>query len=227
MTKVSAVIVAAGEGRRFGSAKQFALLQGKSVLDWSLETFNAHPGVDEIVLVLPELRPKKSFLAKYGKIVAVVQGGRKRQDSVRLGFRAIEPRQAGIVLVHDGARPLAGRDLIERVIGQTRKRRAVVPGLPLEETIKEVEGGKVLNTLDRTRLFGVQTPQGFIYPLLARALEKASADRFYGTDEAALVERLGERVFIIDGDPRNIKITVPLDLKMAEAFLADENRNGI
>jgi len=227
MTKVSAVIVAAGGGRRFGSAKQFAFLQGKPVLDWSLETFNAHPGVDEIVLVLPELRPKKSFLAKYGKIVAVVQGGRQRQDSVRLGFRAIDPRQAGIVLVHDGARPLAGRDLIERVIGQTRKKRAVVPGLLLEETIKEAEGGQVVRTLDRTRLFRVQTPQGFFYPLLERALEKASADHFYGTDEAALVERLGERVFIIEGDPRNIKITVPPDLKMAEAFLADENRNGI
>jgi len=227
MTKVSAVIVAAGGGRRFGSAKQFAFLQGKPVLDWSLETFNAHPGVDEIVLVLPELRPKKSFLAKYGKIVAVVQGGRQRQDSVRLGFRAIDPRQAGIVLVHDGARPLAGRDLIERVIGQTRKKRAVVPGLLLEETIKEAEGGQVVRTLDRTRLFRVQTPQGFFYPLLKRALEKASADHFYGTDEAALVERLGERVFIIEGDPRNIKITVPPDLKIAEAFLADENRNGI
>jgi 2-C-methyl-D-erythritol 4-phosphate cytidylyltransferase len=221
MTKVSAVIVAAGQGRRFGLAKQFVLLQGKPVLDWSLETFNAHPGVDEIILVVPDAESKKGSLAKYGKIAAVIQGGRQRQDSVLLGFRAIDPRQAGIVLVHDGARPLAGPDLVERVIEQTRKKGAVVPGLLLEETIKEAGGGEVLETLDRTRLFRVQTPQGFFYPLLAWALEKASADHFYGTDEAALVERLGERVFIIDGDPRNIKITVPLDLKIAEAFLAD------
>lgn len=221
MTKVAAVIVAAGGGRRFGSAKQFALLQGKPVLDWSLETFNAHPGIDEIILVLPDVRSKKSFLARYEKIAAVVKGGEKRQDSVSLGFRAIEPRRASIVLVHDGARPLAGRDLVERVIEQTRQKGAVIPGLLLDETIKEADGGEVLGTLDRTRLFRVQTPQGFFYPLLKRALEKAKADHFYGTDEAALVERLGERVFVIDGDPRNIKITVPLDLKIAEAFLAD------
>jgi 2-C-methyl-D-erythritol 4-phosphate cytidylyltransferase len=221
MTKVSVVIVAAGEGRRFGAAKQFALLQGKPVLDWSLETFNAHPGVDEIILVVPDVGSKKSFLARYEKIAAVVKGGQRRQDSVNLGFRAIDPRRADIILVHDGARPLAGRNLVDRVIEQTRGKGAVVPGLLLEETIKEAACGEVLVTLDRTRLFRVQTPQGFFYPLLARALEKASADHFYGTDEAALVERLGERVFIIDGDPRNIKITVPLDLKMAEALLAD------
>ncbi len=221
MKKVSAVIVAAGEGKRFGSAKQFALLRGKPVLDWSLETFNDHPGVDEIILVVPDVWSKKSYPARYRKIAAVVKGGQRRQDSVSLGFRTIDPRRAGIVLVHDGARPLAGRNLIKRVIEQTRKKGAVVPGLVLDETIKEAASGEVLETLDRTRLFRVQTPQGFFYPLLARALEKASADHFYGTDEAALVERLGERVFIIDGDPRNIKITVPLDLKMAEALLAD------
>jgi 2-C-methyl-D-erythritol 4-phosphate cytidylyltransferase len=151
----------------------------------------------------------------------VVKGGEERQDSVSLGFRAIEPRRASIVLVHDGARPLAGRDLVERVIEQTRQKGAVIPGLLLDETIKEAAAGEVLGTLDRTRLFRVQTPQGFFYPLLKRALEKAKADHFYGKDEAALVERLGERVFVIDGDPRNIKITVPLDLKIAEAFLAD------
>lgn len=221
MTKVSVVIVAAGEGRRFGAAKQFALLQGKPVLDWSLDTFNAHPGVDEIILVVPDVGSKKSYPARFGKIAAVIKGGQRRQDSVNLGFRAIDPRRADIILVHDGARPLAGQDLVDRVIEQTREKGAVVPGLLLEETIKEAARGEVLVTLDRTRLFRVQTPQGFFYPLLARALEKASADHFYGTDEAALVERLGERVFIIDGDPRNIKITVPLDLKMAEALLAD------
>jgi 2-C-methyl-D-erythritol 4-phosphate cytidylyltransferase len=221
MKKVSAVIVAAGEGRRFGAAKQFALLQGKPVLDWSLETFNAHPGVDEIILVVPDVGSKKSYPARYEKIAVVIKGGQRRQDSVNLGFRAIDPRRTDIILVHDGARPLAGQDLVDRVIEQTREKGAVVPGLLLEETIKEAAHGEVLVTLDRTRLFRVQTPQGFFYPLLARALEKAYADHFYGTDEAALVERLGERVFIIDGDPRNIKITVPLDLKMAEALLAD------
>jgi 2-C-methyl-D-erythritol 4-phosphate cytidylyltransferase len=221
MTKVSVVIVAAGEGRRFGAAKQFALLQGKPVLDWSLETFNAHPGVDEIILVVPDVGSKKSYPARFGKIAAVIKGGQRRQDSVNLGFRAIDPRRADIILVHDGARPLAGQDLVDRVIEQTREKGAVVPGLLLEETIKEAARGEVLVTLDQTRLFRVQTPQGFFYPLLARALKKAYADHFYGTDEAALVERLGERVFIIDGDPRNIKITVPLDLKMAEALLAD------
>lgn len=221
MNRVSAVIVAAGEGRRFGSAKQFALLRGKPVLEWSLETFNAHPGIDELILVLADAGLKKNFLGRYKKITAVVEGGEQRQDSVVGGFRAIDPRRAGIVLIHDGARPLAGKDLIERVIKETRQKGAVIPGLILDETVKEAANGEVLGTLDRTRLFRVQTPQGFTYPLLKRALDKANADHYYGTDEAALVERLGERVFIIAGDPENIKITLPRDLKMAEAFLAD------
>ncbi len=227
MTKVSAVILAAGEGRRFGAAKQFALLRGKPVLDWSLEAFNEHPGIDEIVLVLADIGTKKNFVARYEKIKAVVKGGRQRQDSVNRGFQAIDPRAKGTVLIHDGARPLAGQELIGRIIERTREKGAVIPGLLMEETIKEGAAGEVLGTLDRTRLYRVQTPQGFSYSLLKRALKKAKADHFYGTDEASLVERLGERVFIVDGDPRNIKITVPQDLKMAEALLADENRNGI
>ncbi len=227
MKKVSAVIVAAGEGRRFGAAKQFELLRGRPVLDWSLEAFDAHPRVDEIILVLPDVGAKNESLAKYKKIAGVVQGGEKRQDSVVHGFRAIDARKAGIVLVHDGARPLAGQDLIGRIILAAQEKGAVIPALPLEETVKEAAGQGVIRTLDRTRIFRVQTPQGFSYPLLKRALESATAEKFYGTDEAALVERLGERVFIIDGDPKNIKITVPLDLKIAEAFLADEDRNGV
>jgi len=219
--RVSAVIVAAGEGRRFGAVKQFALLRGKRVLDWSLEAFNAHPQVDEIVLVLPDVESKDEFRSRYRKITAVVEGGEHRQDSVSLGFRAIQPGRADIVLVHDGARPLAGHDLIGRVIGKAHEKGAAVPGLALDETVKEVGDEGFIRTLDRSRIFRVQTPQGFSYALLKLALEGAAAAKFYGTDEAALVERLGENVYLVEGDPRNIKITVPLDLKMAEAILAD------
>ena len=196
-------------------------------MDWSLEAFDAHPRVDEIILVLPDVGAKNESLAKYKKISAVVQGGEKRQDSVVHGFRAIDARKAGIVLVHDGARPLAGPDLIGRIILAAQEKGAVIPALLLPETVKEAAGREVIRTLDRTRIFCVQTPQGFSYPLLKRALESAMAEKFYGTDEAALVERLGEKVFIVDGDPKNIKITVPLDLRIAEAFLADEDWNGV
>lgn len=219
--RVSAVIVAAGLGRRFGAAKQFALLRGKRVLDWSLEAFHSHPQVNEIILVLPDIDSKDDFRARYKKITAVVEGGERRQDSVARGFQAIYPGRSDIVLIHDGARPLPGHDLIGRIIGKALETGAAVPGLPLEDTVKEAGDEGVIRTLDRSKIFRIQTPQGFSYNLLKQALDGAAAEKFYGTDEAALVERLGEHVYLVEGDRKNIKITEPLDLKIAEAFLAD------
>ena len=221
MKKVTVIVVAAGEGRRFGFAKQFALLKGKPVLDWCLDTFEAHKKVEEVVLVLKDDSVKQGYLERYGKIVAVTRGGEKRQDSVLSGFRQINPEKAGIVLVHDGVRSLVSEDLINRVIQATLEKGAVVPAVPVKDTIKFVEGKEVSQTLEREKLFRIQTPQGFFYHVLKKALDKAQEDSFYGTDEASLVERTGERVCVVEGDPKNIKITTPDDLSIAEVYLGD------
>jgi 2-C-methyl-D-erythritol 4-phosphate cytidylyltransferase len=219
MRRVSAVIVAAGKGKRFGSAKQFTLLHGKPLLEWSLEKFEGHPDVDEIVLVLPDEKKKAAYLGRGRKVIAVVVGGPRRQDSVCRGVEALDPDQAGIVLVHDGARPLVSRALISRVIEETQRKGAAIPVVPVEETVKEVDKARVVRTLDRERLYRVQTPQGFLYPVLKKALERAREEGYWGTDEAMLLERTGETVAVVPGDPRNIKITTPLDLKVAEVWL--------
>lgn len=219
MRRVSAIIVAAGEGKRFGSPKQFASLGGKPVLDWCLETFESHEEVDEVVLVVKDEAKGEEYLQRYRKVSAVVRGGEKRQDSVLSGFQQLDPARAEVVLIHDGVRPFIRDELISRVIQAARERGAAIPVIPVEDTIKIVEGEDVKQTLEREKLFRVQTPQGFLYSTLSKALDKASREGFYGTDEAFLVERAGDRVTVVQGDVRNIKVTTPEDLKMAEVFL--------
>jgi 2-C-methyl-D-erythritol 4-phosphate cytidylyltransferase len=219
MSEVAAIIVAAGRGKRFGSAKQFAILKGLPLVYWSLERFEKHPEVDRIVLVIPPQEEKETFLRRYKKLQAVVPGGTERQDSVGQGFEQIDPSRTGIVLVHDGVRPLLSEGLITRVIHAARDKGAAVPGVALDETIREARGEDVIKTHDRNSLYRIQTPQGFSYALLKEALESAVRDKFYGTDEAMLLERLGMRVVLVEGDPKNIKITNPSDLKVAEALL--------
>jgi 2-C-methyl-D-erythritol 4-phosphate cytidylyltransferase len=227
MSSVTAVIVAAGEGRRFGAPKQFSALRGTAVLDWSLRAFASHPRISAIVLVLPDEERGASYRRAYPEISASVKGGPRRQDSVANGIQAIDGRPEDIVLVHDGARPLVDADLISRVIEEAERRGAAIPVIPVDDTIKETDGDVVVRTRDRSSLVRVQTPQGFSLGLLRRALDAAAAAGFEGTDEAALVERLGEKVFTVSGDARNIKITEPRDLAWAEACLDDEMRNRL
>jgi 2-C-methyl-D-erythritol 4-phosphate cytidylyltransferase len=215
----SAIIVAAGAGKRFGAMKQFAYLHGKPVLEWTLEKFQAHPAIDAIVLVLPDERDRKHYQMRYGKICDVVRGGEERQDSVWQGFRLLDPEATELVLVHDGARPLVDPALISRIIDEARAGGAAVPVVPLDDTVKEVRDGRVVRTVDRSDIFRVQTPQGFLYATLQKALVAARRDRFSGTDEAMLVEWAGLAVRTVAGDPRNIKITTPLDIVIAEALL--------
>jgi 2-C-methyl-D-erythritol 4-phosphate cytidylyltransferase len=219
MSGASAIIVAAGAGTRFGEPKQFVYLRAKPVLEWTLERFQAHSEVDAIALVLPDERDLKHYRLRYPKIVDVVRGGERRQDSVWQGFRLLAGTSPEIVLVHDGARPLAGAALISRIIAAARAEGAAVPALPVEDTVKEVRDGRVAATVDRTLLYRAQTPQGFLFAVLKKALDAARRDRFYGTDEAALVERIGLPVAVVPGDPRNIKITTPVDIPIAEALL--------
>jgi 2-C-methyl-D-erythritol 4-phosphate cytidylyltransferase len=221
--KVAAVLAAAGGGRRFGAAKQFSLLRGRPLLEWSLARFEAHPEVDEIVLVLPipDEAQEKKYISRFHKVTATVKGGARRQDSVRNGFQALNPRKTGIVLIHDAARPMADAALISRVIEGARRAGAAVPAVPAEDTIKEAEGGTVVSTPDRSRLFRCQTPQGFSYSLLKQAFERADKERWSGNDESGFVERMGAEVILVDGDVRNFKITTAWDMKMAEVLLED------
>ncbi len=219
MKKVTVIIVAAGEGRRFGCLKQFERLKDKTVLDLCLEQFETHERISEIIVVVKDESIKDQYLKAYRKVVAVARGGEKRQDSVYSGIQLLDPAKAEIILVHDGVRPLVDEVLIRRVIEATEIYDAAIPVLPVEDTVKIIDGNKVSQTLERSRIFKVQTPQGFDFNLLKTVLEKAKEKNHYTTDEAALVEWAGHDVHIVPGDSRNIKITSPLDLKLAELLL--------
>lgn len=224
MTKADAIIVAAGSGLRFGGRKQHSGLGGKTVLEWTLAAFQSHKEIADIVLVLEDPKTWKERAHTFSKISSVVRGGRERQDSVSAGLSSLlegEKSPENIVLVHDGVRPLVGHDLISRVVRAARMYGAVCPALRLDDTIKRVEGERILQTEDRARLVRVQTPQGFSMDILRRAFEKAEDDGICGTDESFLVESLGHPVRLIPGDRRNFKITTPLDLEIAEVLLND------
>ncbi|MGD2294235.1 MAG: 2-C-methyl-D-erythritol 4-phosphate cytidylyltransferase [Candidatus Aminicenantes bacterium] len=221
MSSVCAIIVAAGEGKRFGAAKPFAYLSGKTILDRCLEIFDSHSGISGIVLVLRDLSSKEDVFKKYAKMRSVVKGGRRRQDSVFFGFQQVDPDSADLVLIHDAARPLVQVNLIERIIGATKEFGAAIPVLPVYDTIKKVRGDRVSHTIDRQGLYHVQTPQGFAYGVLRRAFDRVLDQPLVYTDESALVEKTGQDVFVVDGDPKNIKITVPDDIKIAEALVED------
>ena len=221
MARVTVIIVAAGEGQRYGAPKQFVPLAGKPVLEWCLESFETHVQVAKIILVLISDVQKIDYMERYKKVTHVIPGGAHRQDSVFAGFNLIDPSETDYVLIHDGVRPLVSHDLISRVIQAVKQSGAAIPVIPIEDTVKLIQGDKILETLDRTKIRRVQTPQGFSYQVLKMALSRARDEEYYGTDEAALVERMGGEVFLVDGDPKNIKITTPEDLRIAEALSED------
>jgi 2-C-methyl-D-erythritol 4-phosphate cytidylyltransferase len=212
------VVVAGGAGRRVGGdvPKQFVEIRGRAVLQRALETFLEHPAVESVVVVLPAetvVAPPR-WLASSGAVL--VAGGAERSDSVRNGLQALPP---GIetVLVHDGARPFVSRALVDRILAAARD-GPVIPAIPVSDTVKEVDvDGRILSTPDRARLRQAQTPQAFPLALLLEAHRRAPAG---ATDDAALVERLGARVRIVEGDVENIKITRPVDLLLADALAA-------
>jgi 2-C-methyl-D-erythritol 4-phosphate cytidylyltransferase len=191
-----AIVVAAGRGERFGRPKQYELLAGRRVLDWSVE--DAREACDGVVVVVPPDRVEPGSVA----------GGDSRSASVRNGLAAV-PLDADVIVVHDAARPAAGVPLFHAVIDAVRGGAdAAVPGVPVTDTIKRVDGEVVLETLDRTTLVAVQTPQAF----RAGALRSAHATGAEATDDAALVERAGGTVVVVPGHVANRKITGPDDL---------------
>jgi 2-C-methyl-D-erythritol 4-phosphate cytidylyltransferase len=219
-----AILVAAGRGERLGDVrpKAFVELAGQALVLRSARAFDEAPSVSGIVAVVPEaeIGAARSLLAPVRKLVAVVPGGERRQDSVLEGLRQAPDGFDGVVLVHDAARPLVEVSLVEAVSRAAAEVGAALPVLPLTDTVKRVRDGLVVATLDREELGAAQTPQGFRLALLVEAYEAAFRDRVTVTDEAMAVERLGAPVRAIPGSPRNRKITTPDDLAWAEGVLA-------
>ena len=234
--RVAAILPAAGHGTRMGQAaseqyggdrKQFMKLGGVPILTLAIRKFLAAPSVDEILVAVPEGTEAavRAMLADSGEAprVRVLAGGRTRQESVGHCLDAV-PGDVEIVAVHDAVRPLVPVQLIEEAVREAAARGAVIPGMPAEETVKQVSRRVVQATLPRERIMLVQTPQVFAAELLRRAFDKARRDEFVGTDEASLVEHLGEDVYVMRGSERNIKITRPHHMTLAEMYYAQETR---
>lgn len=222
---VWAIVVAAGRGERLGldRPKAFARLGGRPLLAESLERLDESEWVDEIVVAAPEGWVEPALLLAEelgcGKVVSVVAGGAERTDSVRVALAEV-PDDATVVLVHDAARPLLPADVIQRVlVALPEGWDAVVPGMPIPDTVKRVDGDAVVETLDRSRLVAVQTPQAVVASVLRDALADAAGP---ASDCAALVERVGGRVKVVPGDPRLLKLTDPADLELLERLLVEE-----
>ncbi len=239
--KVIAIIPAAGLGTRMASApgakgkkpaatKQFTELGGTPILIHTLRRFVASPEVSEIYVALRgnEIDGFRARLGKEAKDILqkkihLVEGGEHRQDSVANALHSVSGKDDDIVLVHDAVRPFVTEEIIHDVIQAAKKFGAAIAGVPAVDTIKQVErtseGALITATLPRERVVMAQTPQGFRYDVLKKAFDEAAADGFMGTDEASLVERSGHAVAVVMGSPRNIKITAPSDMELAEFFL--------
>ncbi|MFQ5328575.1 MAG: 2-C-methyl-D-erythritol 4-phosphate cytidylyltransferase [Thermodesulfobacteriota bacterium] len=222
--KSVAIIPSAGMGRRMGKMKKPLIpLSNSPVLAHTLLPFERSPLIDAIILVVPnddrEMYRKEIVAASgFRKVIDVASGGAERQDSVRAALDALADSW-DIIVVHDGARPFVTVDLIERAVKEAMKGGAAIAAVPVKDTIKEVANGKVTRTVPRDGLWSVQTPQAFRAEVLREAHERAVEDSFSGTDDAALVERLGHAVSIVEGSYENIKITTPEDIVVGEAIL--------
>lgn len=218
---VWAVVVAAGSGERLGAEhpKAFVAFGDDPLIVSSVAALDDHPAIDGIVLVVPAgWEERATFMADdigAGKAAIAVPGGATRSDSVAAGVAEV-PADAAIILVHDAARPLVPADLIDRVLGGFADGAdGVIPVLPIDDTVKRVDAaGRVVETLDRSELRAVQTPQAFLADVFRRAV--AAEDRASGTDCASLVERAGGTIATVAGDPRTLKITTRADLERAE-----------
>ena len=225
--KVGAIIAAAGFGRRMKAdrPKQLLALNGTPIIIHTIRKFDVSSVIDYIIVTAPrdsveEVRDLVKS-AGFKKSVIVVEGGERRQDSVASGLNHLQSG-TDIVAVHDGVRPFVSIDDIENAVRQAERTGAAVLGVPIGETVKQVEKDVIESTLTREHLVLAQTPQVFRTEILKEAFDRARKDEYYGTDESSLVERLGHPVAIVRGSERNIKITRPTDLTLARAFLEEE-----
>ena len=218
-----AVIVAAGNASRMGGIdKVMAELKGEPMIARTVRTFQDCDAISEIVIVTrPDLiTPISQLCREMPKVKAVVAGGKSRQESVNLGLNALSDK-VKLAAIQDGARPLITWQVIDRVVRAAHTHGAAIPCVPVKDTIKIGNGGVVQSTPDRATLFAAQTPQVFDFDLLRGALKKAELDEYAVTDDASAVEYMGMKVKIVEGDERNIKVTTPMDLKIAEMLLEE------
>ena len=218
-----AVIVAAGNASRMGGIdKVMAPLGGEPMIVKSVRTFQECDAVREIVIVTRQdlLVPIMDLCHGFDKVKTVITGGASRPESVEKGLRALSDK-VKLAAIHDGARPLITWQVIDRTIRAAASYGAAAPAIPVKDTVKVVRGGIVMETPDRSRLQAVQTPQIFDIDLLRAALKKAAEDGAQITDDCSAVERLGMSVRMVEGDERNIKVTTPLDLKIAEVLMEE------
>jgi 2-C-methyl-D-erythritol 4-phosphate cytidylyltransferase len=241
--KVIVVIPAAGLGTRMSAAgaalksksKQFFELNGIPILVHTLRKFDECDRVSEIVVALRanETAGFAAMVARevFRKPIRVVEGGEHRQDSVANALRSLHAAPDDIVLVHDAVRPFVDQDTIIGVIEGVKKYDAAIAGVPAIDTVKQVDrtadGAVVVATIPREKMVMAQTPQGFRFDLLKRVFDDAITDGFLGTDEASLVERAGGTVHVVMGSPRNVKITTPADLELAEFYLSLDEPHSV
>ena len=223
LKRCGAVIVAAGSASRMGGIdKVMAALGGEPMIARTVRAFQQCGAIADIVIVTrPDLiRPISALCAQMDKVRMVVAGGQSRQESVALGLNAL-PKGVELAAVHDGARPLITDAVIDRTVRAANSYGAAAPAVPVKDTIKVLRGGLVTDTPDRASLQAVQTPQVFDLDLLRGALKKAAEDAAAVTDDCSAVERLGMAVKIEEGDERNLKVTTPMDLKIAEMLVEE------
>ena len=218
-----AVIVAAGNASRMGGIdKVMAPLGGEPMIVKSVRTFQSSDAIQEIVIVTRQdlLVPIMDLCHGFDKVTTVITGGASRPESVEKGLRALSDR-VKLAAIHDGARPLITWQVIDRTVRAAASYGAAAPSVPVKDTIKVVKGGIVADTPDRSQLQAVQTPQIFDIDLLRSALKKAAEDGAEVTDDCSAVERRGMSVRMVEGDERNIKVTTPMDLKIAELLMEE------
>ncbi|MEW6624971.1 MAG: 2-C-methyl-D-erythritol 4-phosphate cytidylyltransferase [Bacillota bacterium] len=225
MLHAISIVVAAGQGNRMGSStkKQFLRIKEKPMLIYTLEVMERHPEITGTILVVSEddLEYSRELIKDYSlnKIIDIVPGGDTRGASVYNGLKAV-PKYIDLVVVHDGARPFLSKEVLDRVLHGVKAYGAAVAAVPVKDTIKETGSNDFIEkTLDRSRLWAVQTPQAFLKEIIVDAYQRAAEQNLQGTDDASLVEAFGHRVKIVMGDYQNIKITTKEDLDYAEYVL--------
>lgn len=214
------IIPASGSGKRFRGKipKQFVRIKGKELIILTLEKFNSIGKINSIII-----STQKKFFGKIirlvlekkmNKVTKIVEGGERRMDSVYNALMNINCRKNDFIIIHDAVRPFVSKSLIERLIKETKKFNAVIPGIPINDTVKRTDKKFIVqNTIPRENLFSIQTPQAFRYDILVKSFEKAYRENNTGTDEAAIVEYAGYKIKLIEGDSVNMKITTREDLK--------------
>ncbi|MFS0689592.1 2-C-methyl-D-erythritol 4-phosphate cytidylyltransferase [Sporosarcina sp. 179-K 8C2 HS] len=223
MKTYTVMLPAAGSGRRMGAGfnKLFLEMAGKPILIHTLDVFEQDPACSGMILSVKEeeKREIEGMLERFGitKVAALVEGGAERQQSVAACIRA--HKAGGIVLVHDAARPFINQDVIRELVDVADEHGAAIAGVQVKDTMKVAPGGIVEETVDRSKLWAIQTPQAFRYDLLKEASDKAEAEGFLGTDESMIVERLGHPVRVVESTYDNVKMTTKEDLLFGEVLL--------